>query len=372
MAGIYIHIPFCRSKCAYCDFYSSASAANYDEYVEALSRELIARCGEINEKPRTLYLGGGTPSMLPMPLLDKLLRRVGDIYPLDRMEEITLEANPEDITAESIAAYRGMGINRISIGIQSFSDEALRRIGRQHSARDSRMALDALAKSGINYSADLIYGLPDQTIAQWREELKELIDRRPYHFSAYLLSYEPGTRIYAQLNKGMVEEASEQLAEEMYAALCQYSATEGYEHYEISNFSLPGYHSRHNSAYWDYTPYLGLGAAAHSFDGTLRRINPASIKKYLKEVETSGHAFTIEDESAENRLNDYIITSLRTKQGLRTDLVGRLFGSKLLAEVESSALKEESIGNLKPTPSGWAIPEQKWLTADAILRNLIV
>lgn len=236
---LYIHIPFCRSKCAYCDFYSMAGRQpEYEEYVEAVLAEWRLRRGELPCAPQTLYLGGGTPSLLPLGNLEKLLAGL-QLRPA-RMLEVTIEANPEDVTPRWIQVVSSMGISRISIGVQSFSSTELRAIGRRHSPDEALRALDALSASGINYSADLIYGLPAQSLPDWEENLRRLLAYRPPHFSAYFLSYEPGTPLYARLQQHLLEQATDETALAMYTRLCLCAAQAGYHHYEISNFSLPG------------------------------------------------------------------------------------------------------------------------------------
>lgn len=332
------------------------------------------RMGEIPEEGiSTIYVGGGTPTSLS---LTQMTRLCGDMRSaltdsglLKDVTEFTVEANPDDLSEELVNEYKALGINRISIGIQTFEDEMLSFLGRRHSADDARAALDVLNASGINYSADLIFGLPGQTIDNWRRQLSELLDFRPPHFSAYLLSYEPGTRLYAKLISGKVDEASEGLACEMYEALTEEASARGYEHYEISNYAQAGCRAKHNSNYWNGTPYLGLGVSAHSFDGTTRRFNPIAIKEYIRSVKCGQCCFEIEEEDEVNRLNDVIITALRTKDGL--DLAGlyNKFSRELVDELAMSVNKNKTLvtlgGNVR-------IPESEWLRADAVLRDLIV
>lgn len=389
MAGLYIHIPFCRSKCSYCDFFSTPSRRNVEAYTRALITEWQLRRHELQgEEVRTIYLGGGTPSLLPLPQLRELVEELDRHIPISSLDEFTIEANPEDITPDSIAAYRAIGINRISIGIQSFSDTELQSIGRSHSGAMAREALAHLQASGINYNADLIFGLPNQTLEEWKTNLDTLLSYRPPHFSSYLLSYEPGTRLYARLLKGEVEETPEELATAMYSHLCTQALRHGYHHYEISNLSLPGSEAIHNSAYWDYTPYLGLGVSAHSFDGTTRRYNPLGIAPYLKALEANTLPTLTDDETPVNRFNDYIITSLRTSTGFSPDLSRRLFPLDLTDRFLANAAPLLDSGSLVRCPShptlplpsphfaelfpNLRIPEHLWLTADSILRELIL
>lgn len=345
-------------------------------YADALLHEAELRKAEIDEPFRTLYFGGGTPSLLQPATLEHIVRGIIRIFGNPELEECTLEANPEDITGESLRQYREFGINRISIGVQSFDPKMLAAIGRKHTPRQSLKALETLASAGINFNADLIYGLPAQTPRHAMDDLAQMLAFRPPHLSAYLLSYEPGTRLYAKMLKGEVSETSERKVVEIYSRYCATMSASGYTHYEISNYARPGMEARHNSIYWNYTPYLGLGASAHSFDGLTRRSNPCNIKKYIAGIEqcSQGAASTLpakaETETAKNRLNDYIITSLRTSDGLDIDFARNTFGPILTDELQSNIYKA---GNLLYTKGRRVrIPESDWLTADAILRELII
>ncbi len=376
MAGIYIHIPYCRHKCAYCDFFSASDHRNIDEtgrYLRAVVEEWKLRRNELGGAPlTTLYIGGGTPSVIPLDKLAEFMREIAIYIPLSSLEEVTIEANPEDITEESIAAYRAMGFNRISVGVQSFLPEELSSIDRRHSPEASRRALEALSASGINYSADLIYGLPGQTPERWQENLAELLAFRPPHFSAYLLSYEQGTRLYIMREKGIVAEATEQMAQRFFSILCEEADRHGYHHYEISNLAIPDMEARHNSSYWHYTPYLGLGAAAHSFDGITRRYNPLNIKKYISSIEAGLTAFAVDEEDEDNRLNDYIITSLRTTDGLDPAFVESRFGRISLNRLMHNAAPLLATGNIERNNGHLLIPRRLWLLSDSIFRDLIL
>lgn len=373
MAGLYIHIPFCRNKCAYCDFYSTPDVKWMEQYVNALLVELSLRKTEIAEPFTTLYLGGGTPSLLSDMMLAKLIAGIDSRIGMHNMQEVTIEANPEDIDLQKISFFKSLGINRISIGIQSFYDNELESVARKHSATDAIKALDALSESGINYNADLIYGLPDQDTNAWKNNLAKLLDYAPPHFSAYLLSYEPGTKLYARMIKGDVAETSEAVAHEMYAALCEKASEAGYTHYEISNFAKPGRKAVHNSLYWHYVPYLGIGAAAHSFDGFTRRANPGNVKMYVKSLLSGSVVCRAENETITDRFNDYIITSLRTIDGFDTRLAESCFSESLVGRFRNGACCLLDGGTLEISPSGnYVIPEKSWLTSDAVLRDLIL
>lgn len=373
MAGLYIHIPFCRSKCIYCDFFSTPSAVWTDEYIDALNAEFELRQNELNEPVRTIYIGGGTPSILSPQqrhrLIDFILNRVN----LADVIEFTIEANPEDLNQAFINEVRAAGINRVSIGVQTFNAESLKFINRRHSAERSVGALELLRDSGLNYSADLIYGIPTDSFEDWEKSLCKMLSFRPPHISAYLLSFEPGTRLDAMRITGKVKEIDDTEAQRRYSYLISRCRDAGYEHYEISNFALPGCHAVHNSSYWEFRPYLGLGVSAHSFDGSVRRYNPSDIRKYI-DVIGSGKSFAvIEDETELNRFNDMIITALRTSRGLSVDDISTRFGEEIVDEFIRDAKPLLDSGDLiiSGDTCRMVIPEERWLMSDAILRQLI-
>jgi len=350
-------------------------AGVFESYCDAVIQEFDIRKEEISAPIRTIYIGGGTPTAIPVRLMTRFISRLNDhIGHSSEIEEFTVEANPEDISSETLDALMNVGVNRVSIGIQSFDDYQLNAVERRHDAETSLQALDTLAASGINYSADLIYGLPGQNMESWRQQLDTLLGFNPPHFSAYLLSYEPGTRLYIRKEQGKVTEADEETAIMMYKHLISTAAERGYAHYEISNFSRPGHEAVHNSSYWNLTPYLGLGCSAHSFDGELRRINPANMKRYMKSILTEHEAcFIIEKETLMNRVNDYIITSLRTSQGISLDFVKDRWGKNISDTLQRNISIMANTGKLTRTTNGnYRIPEQYWLMSDAILRELIL
>ena len=372
-SALYIHIPFCRHKCAYCDFYSSAGGSRSSEifgaYVSAVLNEWHLRSAELPTLPRTIYLGGGTPSLLPIETLSTLIAGLLNDIPRNRLVEVTIEANPEDVTSEWLSRMRSMGINRVSIGIQSFHKDELQAVSRRHSPDDAVRALSTLADGGWNYSADLIYGLPGQSVESWCYNLHRLLAFRPPHFSAYLLSYEPGTPLYIRLNKGTVKEADDSMVSEMYGLLCKAAAEAGYRHYEISNFALPGYEAVHNSSYWDLTPYLGLGAGAHSFDKDgIRRFNPNSYQRYIQSLSAGRLFCVIDEETSRSQINDFIITALRTFQGLDPKKIPIILRDEFSQNLEP-LLNE---GSVEINGKNIVIHEDLWLTSDAILRRLIL
>ncbi len=349
MAGLYIHIPFCNAKCAYCDFYSGPLRTfRAEEYALALQRELNARRPEVEEFA-TVYIGGGTPSTMPPELLAPFLSLA--------YGERTVEVNPEDVTPDFAERLIRAGANRVSMGVQSLNDDELKAVGRRHSAESAVKAYRTLREVGFsNISLDLIYGLPGQSVESWRRTLGSLLELQPEHLSAYLLSHEPGTLLYARLQRGQIEEVSEDDAIAMYDCLCRLTADAGFEHYEISNFALPGYRAVHNSAYWDMTPYLGLGPGAHSYDGKLRRFNDANLTHYMANPEGF---VQIEHESDTERHNDRIMTALRTSEGVNP---------QLLNPTELAYARRF----LQLTDNGhFRIAESDWLRANTLLLPLM-
>lgn len=372
MAGLYIHIPFCHSKCSYCDFYSTPNLVMMGDYINALIAELKLRINEITDI-ETIYIGGGTPSILPIELLRRLVYGIYDFSTINAISEFTIESNPEDVTIEWIKEVKSLGINRVSIGLQSFSDDQLKIINRRHSSLQSEIAIARLRDGGItNISGDLIYGLPGQDLNSWNFSLDKLLSFNLPHISAYMLSYEPGTRLYAQLISGKITEASEELVTQMYELLIEKTRDIGYDHYEVSNFALNGYHAIHNSNYWSNVPYLGLGVSSHSFDGRNRRYNPSKINDYINNIANGSPYFILETESEDERYNDYIITSLRTNKGVDINYVSETWGISRKEDFLKIAEKHIETQKMTQTESNYYIPEKYLLISDAIMRDFII
>lgn len=364
MAGIYIHIPFCSSKCTYCDFYSGTSHGRIPSFLDALEHEYKMRRAETkNLEISTIYIGGGTPSILSPEQFEAL----ASWLPKKEITEFTVEANPDHINAILTETWARNGVNRVSLGIQSFIDAELKAVGRTHSARRACEAIETLRRNGIdNISIDLIYGLPGQTNESWQESLDKAMIIRPEHISAYCLTVEPKTRLGVMMRKGEFTEATDDDISTRYEALCTTLAANGYEHYEISNFALPQRYSRHNSSYWNSIPYLGLGPAAHSLraDGT-RCYNEANLTRY---IENPASVLTIDSESETERANDIIFTRLRTARGLELSA----FPKKYLSELLENARPLIAGGALKHSDNRLFIEPENWLTSDAVIRELLL
>lgn len=318
MAGIYIHIPFCKTRCKYCDFFSTTMLDMRKEYVHVLIQEMDQRKSYLpTEEIHTIYFGGGTPSLMEQDDLALILQAIHERYHVDENAEITLEANPGDLTEGKLQSLRQIGFNRLSIGIQSFNNEMLQRIGRRHTAEQAILAVQKARKAGFhNISIDLIYGLPGQTMEEWIQEVNQAIALDVEHISAYCLSYEAGTPLTEMLRRGEISEVDEDIENHMYDYLVNTLETRGIERYEVSNFCKPQYYSQHNSSYWNSTPYLGLGAGAHSFDGTSRQWNISNLKVYMDEVVNRKKYFEREQLSEKDIYNETIMLSLRTKWGI--------------------------------------------------------
>lgn len=321
--GIYIHVPFCQSRCIYCDFYSTTYGMEWKRsYIDALKCEMHLRRAEIdNSRVPTLYIGGGTPSHLPTSLLQEMFQAIHENFTLMEDAEVTIEANPDDVSPEWLAALRNTPVNRISMGVQTFSDSLLRFLNRRHSSSQAIEAVKLCQDAGYsNISLDLIYGLPGQTFQDWKNDVQQLLALGVPHLSAYALSFEEGTVLGRMLQDGSVDEASDELSWQMYEYLMDETKDAGMEHYEISNFAKPGMHSRHNSSYWNGSPYLGLGPGAHSYDGdSIRRSNNTSLKDYIQATADVPH----QDEvlTPQEQYNELVMTRLRTSQGLDLGLL---------------------------------------------------
>lgn len=373
MAGLYIHIPFCKQRCNYCAFYSSTLYNMREEYVAALTKELLLRKDYAHGKAiETIYFGGGTPSTLSIEQLQRICSTIYSAYPVANSPEVTIECNPDDLTPEFLEALRPLPFNRISMGVQSFNDAQLRCLGRRHTAEGARTAVGNARKAGYtNISIDLMFALPGSTPQQWQEDLDSAIALRPQHLSAYNLMYEEGTPLYRALCNGNITELSEEENLEQFRMLIESMKKAGYRHYEISNFALPGYESRHNSSYWNDTPYIGCGAAAHSYNGTEREWNIADIKEYIKGIESGNRKFEIEHLSEEERYNDTILTRLRTAEGLPLEWMRKKFSEKLNSYMLRTIEKEIALGNLQENNGLVSLTEKGIFISDAVIRELI-
>ena len=374
MAGIYIHIPFCKTRCAYCDFYSTTHEAWKQQYVDAVCKELVQRKDYLkDETVDTIYMGGGTPSQLSIAQLNALFATIEAHFPLSKHPEITIEVNPDDVSDSYAEGLKQTPVNRISMGIQTFDDVTLRILNRRHTEQIARMATMRLREKGFqNISIDLIYGLPGEDLKQWEANLQQAIALNVEHISAYHLTYEEGTPLYRMLQKGVVSEVSEEHSLMCFNTLIDTLQQAGFQHYEISNFCKPGKHSRHNSSYWQGIPYLGCGAAAHSFDGTSRQWNVADIKTYIKGIETNTPCYEIEALDTPTRYNEYIMTGLRTSHGISLDEVAACYGQPLADTCQKSATPHLESGKLITEENRIKLSREGIFVSDAIICDLMV
>lgn len=392
---IYVHVPFCRSFCTYCDFYSEVAARCrkaedvlkqeklFEEFVQALCAEAVSRAGEISDEANTLYIGGGTPSVLPLSALKTLFCTLKGFCG-GNFEEFTVEVNPEDIIEKGHAYVEGLlelGVNRVSMGVQSFDDKVLRFMNRRHSSEEAVRAYAILEDAGVrNISIDLIFGLPQLSMDQWRQTLDKALDissrgNLPQHVSSYQLSVEPGSMLARLLEKGVWTEASEDVCRMQYSVLCETLSGAGYHHYEISNFALSGYEAVHNSAYWRHIPYVGLGPGAHSFASgrghspdavACRQWNSPDLNAYLEAFRQGDFSAVREGESlSPDQLTlEHVMLGLRTSAGLPADY--------LRAHCSPSALSSAlSCGHLVSDGTCIRIPESHFFISDAIISSLV-
>lgn len=326
MPGLYIHIPFCKSRCTYCGFFSTTQSDLRQAYVEALLGEMLLAPSD-GQTVETVYLGGGTPSWLAPEQLQRLLDGVRQNYPLAPDAEVTVECNPDDVATggpllDLLARGVGQGPLRVSMGAQTFDNQRLAQMGRRHTAEQVEVAVRRLRQAGVeNLSLDLMYGFPHQDLRQWEADIQRALGLRPDHLSAYCLSYEEGTPLWRQLQRGEIAENDEETERQMYYTLVDLMAQAGFEHYEISNFALPGRRSRHNSSYWHDVPYIGLGAGAHEYTGRERRWNCSDLQPYIAAIGQGRRPQEAETIDPTTRYNEAVMLRLRTADGLPLDLL---------------------------------------------------
>ncbi len=374
MAGVYIHIPFCARKCVYCDFYSvGARLADWPRLVSALLDEARVRVPELTgagAKCDTLYIGGGTPSLLPPGEFGRLA--AGVLSLTGPVSEFTVEVNPDDVTGELADAWRGAGVDRVSMGVQSLVDGELRAIGRRHDSRRAREAYDTLRRRFCNVSLDLMFGLPGQTRRSLRESVAGVIDMRPEHVSVYSLMYEERTALTRMRDSGRIDETPEEESAAMFADITEMLDAAGYEQYEISNYSLPGFRSRHNSAYWSGEPYVGLGPAAHSYDGLrTRRANAPDVRAYISRwLDGGGDAVTVETLTDDELREEMIMTRLRTRGGIPLEEFRRRFGAVAFRSLLSASRRWVAAGLMEERDGTLALSRRGVMVSDEIIVSL--
>jgi oxygen-independent coproporphyrinogen-3 oxidase len=372
MSGIYIHIPFCKKRCHYCDFYKSVDLLQVDSFLAALSQEIFLRKDYLNERIiSTIYFGGGTPSILSAKQLCEILNLIRTTYTVLPEAEITMEANPDDLSAEYLKEIKSIGINRLSIGIQSFSDKDLIFMGRRHSAMQAIEAVKMSQSVGFeNISIDLIYGIPGMSLQQWKENLQQAFQLKVQHLSAYHLTFHKGTQFWKQLAKGVIREIEEDESIMQFEMLIEEAQKNDFVHYEISNFALDGFFSKHNTSYWNQTEYLGLGPSAHSYNKTTRFWNISSVKKYLQHIDNKTIAGEFETLSINDKFNDYLLTRLRTCWGISKNQLLQQFGSKYFQYFEQKIIHYKSLGFIEESNDNVYITKKGLFISDSIIEEL--
>jgi oxygen-independent coproporphyrinogen-3 oxidase len=372
MNGIYIHIPFCQKVCFYCDFHFTVSLKQKDRLINAIVREIDLRKDYLSDHNiETIYFGGGTPSVLNVNEIAKILNQIYRYFSINPDAEITLEANPDDLNTTYLKNLKKLGVNRLSIGVQSFFDEDLRWMNRRHNAQEAENSIKISQDCGFqNLNIDLIYGIPGLTDQRWAQNLDLFLNLDVPHLSAYHLTIEPKTVFGYYKRQGRLTEISENESHLHYEILINTMNLHHYQHYEISNFCKDGYISRHNSNYWKLGKYLGIGPSAHSFNGTSRQWNGSVNTKYMEAIEKGTPLYEIEELSEDDHFNDYLLTGLRTTWGVDREEIFKLFGTKYLQHFEKCLKKLEGTGHIIAGLNRICLTETGMFVSDKIIAGL--
>lgn len=368
--SIYIHIPFCKQACHYCDFHFSTSLQKKDELILALCKELVLRKEELPGVVNTIYFGGGTPSLLSAHEIKTIIDAVYSNFEVCNNPEITLEANPDDLSEEKIKELSETPINRLSIGIQSFFEADLKMMNRAHNVSEAFSCINNAKKYFENISIDLIYGIPGMTNARWKENLQMALDFEVPHLSSYALTVEPRTALKKFIDKGIIAPVDDAVAKEHYEILVAMTEKAGYDNYEFSNFSKPGFFSRNNTAYWEAKSYLGIGPSAHSYSGNSRSWNISNNTIYIKSIMEGKLPIEREILSVEDRYNEYIMTASRTKKGIVLEKVELDFGKEYLEYLLSQAVEHLEDGLLDKENNVLRISKKGKFLGDGIASDL--
>ncbi len=373
MAGIYIHIPFCKSRCIYCGFYSTTMLSLRHKYVKAVCREMELRHGYVDEAVETVYLGGGTPSLLGASELDMLFQYIYKVFKVSDDAEITMECNPDDINENFTDMLARTPVNRVSLGVQTFSDARLKLLRRRHDTAEVTKAVDQLRRCGIgNISIDLMFGFPGETSDDWTADINKALELNVEHISAYSLMYEEGTKLFDMLEREQIHEIDDELSLKMYDELTARLTLNGYEHYEISNFARRGYRSRHNGNYWQQVPYIGLGAAAHSFDLKSRQWNVADVASYIEGIDMGEVRAERETLTPETTFNDIITTALRTREGVDMEYIERHLGKRYKDFLTANSARYVSEGLIETDGSHVRLTHKGIYISDMIMSELMM
>jgi len=374
MAGIYIHIPFCKTICPYCDFYSITDNDGYEMFVDALLKEAVQRREYLGgESVSTVYFGGGTPSVLPVGQLNLILNRLRKLFDVTDNPEITIELNPDDVNIDYLSKLKRAGFTRLSYGVQSWDERILKFLRRRHTTEQSAEAIENAIKAGFeNISADLIYGIPGLTNELWSETLDITLGFDLKHISAYHLTIEPGTLFGRLKEAGKLKEADEETSNAQFEILIEKTGKAGFIQYEISNFGKEGWFSQHNSNYWKQISYLGLGPSAHSFNKISRQWNLKSVAKYVKAVNQGKNYFEYEELDSRKRFNEYIITSLRTMWGLDLDFIEQNFEKEGYDYVMNLSSRFINYGLMRKEENRLVLTNQGKVISDNIITEFIM
>ncbi len=367
MAGIYIHIPFCRKACHYCNFHFSTQTQYIQEFTDALVNEIGLQKNYLTEPVETLYFGGGTPSLLQKAELAIIVKTIKDHFTLAPQFEFTLEANPDDINPANAADWLDLGVNRLSIGIQSFQSNALAWMNRAHTVEQSHQAIQIVMEAGFKQiSADLIYGTPHLTDDALIADIEWLLQYKVNHISCYALTVEEKTALYTMIEKKKIEGIDTAQQARQFNIIVDKLEQAGFEHYEISNFALPQSKSKHNSNYWNQIPYLGLGPAAHSFNGNQRQWNITNNQLYFQALKNNTVPFELENLTLSQKYNEYMMMALRKSEGFSTQYIQDVFGAQYLEQVKAILPKYEKLKQLIPTKDGYTLTKEAKFFADGI------
>jgi oxygen-independent coproporphyrinogen-3 oxidase len=374
MAGIYIHIPFCKKLCFYCDFYHVITSGDNSAFVKTLIKEVSLRKEYLgSESVSTIYFGGGTPSVFSVSDLGAILKEIKQHFNVEEETELTIEMNPDDVNPEYLDGLRGLGVNRISLGIQSWRDSDLKMLNRRHDSNQAATALNAIFNSGFeNVTIDLIYGIPGMSAGEWATNLDISFSFDIKHLSAYHLTIENGTVFGKMLQKGLIAEIDEEESTALFNILIEKTEAAGFIHYEISNFGKPGYFSKHNSNYWKQVNYLGLGPSAHSFNGYSRQWNLSHLNGYIKAVNSGKSFYESEELDARRRFNEYVMTSLRTMWGIDLEYLERTFEKEGYDYVVNLSAKLKDYGLIKLDKKNLVLTNQGKMISDNIISEFMM
>ncbi|WP_079666866.1 radical SAM family heme chaperone HemW [Soonwooa buanensis] len=372
---IYIHIPFCKQKCSYCNFHFSTSLKLKEDMLSSIIKEFSLRHQELeNKKIDSLYFGGGTPSILEAKEIGKIIDEANRYFEFNPDMELTLEANPDDLNASFLKEIKNIGINRLSIGTQSFFEDDLKLMNRAHTASEAESSIKRAQDFGLeNISVDLIYGSPTSTMEQWKQNLAKIIELQVPHVSSYALTIESKTILDNWINQQKIKSPDEAFQNDAFFYMSEFLKENGFDHYEISNFGKPNFHSKHNSSYWEYKEYLGIGPSAHSYDGkNLRSWNVANNTKYIKSLSENQLPIEREELNENDRYNEMLMIGLRTQKGVDLMRFKNSFSSEMISAFENSIQQKIKDGILKIENNRLIIPEQHWFMADGIAADLFL